>query len=102
MNEANPSVASGRQNSSQQPASIDKAELRRQIDELVMGRGVEMVRETINQVKEGHYQALKYLFEMIGLYPAPIVAEKADHSVAVDLLTHLGLKPPENADTQSA
>lgn len=100
MKETNLSATPARQHLSPQPAAIDKDELRRQIDGLVMRCGLEMVQETINQVNEGHYQALKYLFEMIGLYPDPAVSEEADDSVALQLLKRFGLEPPKNTSTQ--
>jgi predicted site-specific integrase-resolvase len=95
------STQTPQQTFSQKPTSvIDKADLRRQIDTLVMQSGLAMVEKTIKEVNEGHYQALKYLFEMIGLYPAPVVAEKADDSVALRLLTRFGLEPPKETNAQ--
>ena len=45
--------------------------LRREITELVARNAVVMVQNAIDAVNEaGQYQAIKYLFEMIGLYPA--------------------------------
>jgi len=52
-----------------------------------------MVQQAIDAVKEeGQYQAIKYLFEMIGLYPAAAEDESQAHdSLAQTLLEHLGL-----------
>ena len=51
-----------------------------------------MVQKTIDQVNEGHYAAMKYLFEAIGLFPAPMQEEMpAEDSLARTLLRRLGL-----------
>ena len=51
-----------------------------------------MVQQAIDAVKEeGQYQAIKYLFDMIGLYPAAAQDEsQAQESLARTLLDHLG------------
>ena len=51
-----------------------------------------MVETTIEQVQNGHYQALKYLFEMSGLYPV-VREEEASQgdTLAEILLRHLGV-----------
>jgi len=55
-----------------------------------------MVETTIEQVQNGHYQALKYLFEMIGLYPAVGAPEGSqEDSLARTLLRHLGISEEE-------
>ena len=55
-----------------------------------------MVETTIEQVQDGHYQALKYLFEMIGLYPAAGAQEASqEDSLAKTLLRHLGISEEE-------
>src|SRR5947209_842538 len=47
----------------------DLSELRRKISELVAQNAV--VQQAIDAVREeGQYQQIKYLFEMVGLYPA--------------------------------
>ena len=69
------------------------SELRRKISELVAQNAVPMVQQAIDAVREeGQYQAIKYLFEMIGLYPA-IVQEDSESqdSLAQVLLEQLGL-----------
>lgn len=51
--------------------SSDLAALRKNITELVVQNAFPMVQQAIDAVREdGQYQAIKYLFEMIGLYPA--------------------------------
>jgi len=45
-------------------------------------------------VKNGHYLPMKYLFEVIGIFPASAVAESPeDDSLAKILLRKLGLDP---------
>jgi hypothetical protein len=51
-----------------------------------------MVETTIDEVGKGHYLGMKYLFEMVGLYPATSTDEAAiDDSLAATLLRRLGL-----------
>ncbi len=72
--------------------ALDLAALRQQITSLVCAEAVPMVETTIEQVQNGHYQALKYLFEMIGLYPATGAQEASqEDSLARTLLRHLGI-----------
>src|SRR6058998_3027438 len=73
--------------------AADLSALRRQVTELVARNAVSMVQEAIDAVKEeGQYQAIKYLFEMIGLYPAATDDEsEAQSSLAQSLLDQLGL-----------
>jgi hypothetical protein len=71
------------------------SELRRKINDLVARNAVPMVQQAIDAVREeGQYQAIKYLFEMIGLYPA-IAQEDSESqdSLAEVLLEQLGLAP---------
>ncbi len=73
----------------------DLAEIRRHIAHLVGNGAVDMVETTIDQVGKGHYLGMKYLFEMIGLYPATSTDDVAtEDSLAAILLRSLGL-PPE-------
>ena len=68
-------------------------ELRKEITTLVKSSAVDMVTKTIEQVNEGHYAAMKYLFEMIGLFPAPSQEETPpEDSLARTLLLRLGLQ----------
>jgi hypothetical protein len=77
------------------PAAAALGELRSQITELVANNAVAMVQNAIDAVnEEGQYQAIKFLFEMIGLYPA--VADdqsEVEDSLAKVLLQHLGIDP---------
>jgi len=71
----------------------DLSALRRKISELVAQNAIVMVQNAIDAVNEqGQYQAIKYLFEMVGLYPAEGNEESGVHdSLAHTLLEHLGL-----------
>lgn len=53
---------------------------------------LEMVPTTIEEVGKGHYLGMKYLFELVGLYPATSTdGESGSDSMAVTLLRRLGL-----------
>jgi hypothetical protein len=89
-----------------QQAASDLAEVRRQITDLVRNGAVEMVETTIDQVGKGHYLGMKYLFEMIGLYPATSTEDTpAQDSMAAVLLRRLGLpemQMPEQTVTKDS
>jgi hypothetical protein len=71
--------------------------LRQQITKLIASDALDMVAATVDQVKNGQYQALKYLFEMVGLYPAASGEEAAqEDSLAKILLSRLGI--PQSSD----
>lgn len=71
----------------------DLPALRLRITELIANNAVSMVQRAIESVnEEGQYQAMKYLFEMIGIYPAVNGSEdEVEESLAQRLLQHLGL-----------
>jgi hypothetical protein len=74
---------------------VDLVEIRQQIANLVGNDAVGMVEVTMEEVEKGHYLGMKYLFEMIGLYPAA----GEDGVVVPDtmgaiLLRRLGLPEP--------
>ncbi|PYV59924.1 MAG: hypothetical protein DMG98_04400 [Acidobacteria bacterium] len=73
--------------------AADLSALRRRTTEPVARNAVSMVQQAIDAVKEeGQYQAIKYLLEMIGLYPAAIDDEsQAQSSLTQILLDHLGI-----------
>lgn len=76
---------------------MDLPEIRRQITDLVGNGAVGMVKTTMEEVGKGHYLGMKYLFEMIGLYPPTAAADAAvEDSLAATLLRRLGLaeEPP--------
>lgn len=71
---------------------MDLAEIRRQITELVGNGAVGMVESTMEEVGKGHYLGMKYLFEMIGLYPATAADDAPiENTLAAILLRRLGL-----------
>jgi hypothetical protein len=74
----------------------DLIAIREQITNLVGNEAVGMVETTIAEVEKGHYLALKYLFEMIGLYPTTGAEDSpGEDSLARTLLRRLGF--PEDA-----
>jgi hypothetical protein len=75
---------------------VDLGHVRERITNLVGNGAVKMVRTTIKEVDNGHYLAMKCLFEMIGLYPATAADEGLqEDSLAKTLLRRLRL--PEEA-----
>lgn len=85
---------------SQEPIG-DLGGLRREITELIARNAVTMIQNTIDAINEGgQYQALKYLFEMIGLYPPAANEEQpGEESLAATLLHHLGFDEATRADS---
>jgi hypothetical protein len=72
--------------------SPDLAEVRQQITDLVGSGAVGMVEATMEEVGKGHYLGMKFLFEMIGLYPATSTDDApVQDSLAATLLRRLGL-----------
>lgn len=95
---ASPAKSGGRE-------APDLAEIRRHIADIVGSGAVGMVETTIDQVGKGHYLGMKYLFEMIGLYPATSTDDAAEDSLAAVLLRRLGLPEqpmPETAVTEDS
>jgi hypothetical protein len=77
---------------------VDLAVVGGQITNLVGNSAVKMVQITMDEVKKGHYLAMKYLFEMIGLCPATTPeGPLPEDSLAKTLLRRLKL--PEETDT---
>ena len=46
----------------------DVLAIQEEIRNLVCGAAIDMVESTIEEVKKGHYSAMKFLFEMVGLH----------------------------------
>jgi hypothetical protein len=78
-------------------ASPELGKLRGKITDLVVRNAVGMVQCAIDGVmEEGQYQAIKYLFEMVGIYPAVGgQTEEPEDTLAKILLQHLGVAVPE-------
>jgi hypothetical protein len=83
------------------PKQVDLGLVRERITNLVGNRAVEMVETTIDEVAKGHYLAMKYLFEMIGLCPATAPEEELEEdSLARTLLRRLRLPEEETPSTE--
>lgn len=81
------------------PEPMDKEALRGEISKLVRAAAAGMVSTTIEQANDGHYQAMKYLFEMIGLFPAPVMQDAPqEDSLAGMLLNRLGMRGETSAE----
>jgi hypothetical protein len=76
----------------------DLAAVRENIAGLVGARAMGMVEATIEEADKGHYAAMKYLFEMVGLYPAGSVdaSQEGGDVLAKTLLRRLSL--PEEGE----
>lgn len=83
----------------QKPANL--TEIRRQIADMVGNGALVMVETTIEEAGKGHYLGMKYLFEMIGLYPETFADDDQPmDSMAATLLRRLGI-PEEPVPEQS-
>jgi hypothetical protein len=74
--------------------TVDIAAVRHMITRMVTLQAGDMVKAVIEEAKKGHSPSLKYLFEMIGLYPATLEtqqAEKREMSLAELFCRELGL-----------
>jgi hypothetical protein len=85
---------------------MDLAEIRRQITDLVGKGAVGMVEATMDEVGKGHSLGMKYLFEMIGLYPATSPGDApVEDSLAAILLRTPGIPEapvPESGVTKDS
>lgn len=72
-------------------------QLREQIISLVSRNAIAMVQCAIDGVmEEGQYQAIKYLFEMVGIYPATAGEnDTPEDTLSKVLLRQLGLDEPK-------
>ncbi len=76
----------------------DFEKVREKIGALVGGKAVGLVESTMDEAEKGHFTAMKYLFEMVGLYPSMGGELSAENeSLAKTLLERLGL-PEELAN----
>ena len=75
--------------------------LRREINAEVTGNAVEMVRAMIQHAKDGQHQAMKFLFALVGLYPATAEEESSgDDSLAGILLNRLGISQEQDQKSE--
>ena len=80
---------------------VDLGVVRERITNLVGNGAVRMVETTMKEVDKGHYLAMKYLFEMIGLCPATTPEETLqEDSLARTLLRRLKLPEETTPDTE--
>jgi hypothetical protein len=83
---------------------VDLDALREKIARHVSRKGLAMVKTTTEEVvKVGNLAALKYLFELIGVYPggrAPIAEEADSDDLARTLLSRLDLRKREERDNE--
>lgn len=71
---------------------VDMDIVRQNIANLIGASAVSMVETTIAEVDKGHYAAMKYLFELVGLFPGNLEPAAPDDDVlAKTLLRRLGL-----------
>jgi hypothetical protein len=72
--------------------AVDLNQVRQNIANLVGASAVSMVETTIAEVDKGHYAAMKYLFELVGLFPGDAETPAGGDAVlAKTLLRRLGL-----------
>jgi hypothetical protein len=80
---------------------VDLGAVREHITNLVGNRAIKMVENTIGEVNKGHYLAMKYLFEMVGLCPATTPeATPQEDSLAKTLMRRLNLPEETNPGTE--
>lgn len=84
---------------------INLAELREEITEMVKRRSVSLVDTMIGEADKGNLAAMKYLLEMIRLFPAPADEEEpaGENVLAKTLIRRLGLaeKIPQDSNGSS-
>jgi hypothetical protein len=70
----------------------DFIEARRNISDQVRGKAIGIVEKLIELAEDGEVAPAKYLFEMVGLYPAtPETSSNPEDSLAYTLLKRMGL-----------
>jgi hypothetical protein len=75
---------------------VDLAAIREEIRNLVGNAAAEMVEHGIEEANKGHYSAMKFLFELVGLYPAGEGVEQnpEEDGLAKALFSRLGVMGP--------
>lgn len=81
------------------PSAVTFDVLRPEIHAEVTSNAADMVRAMIQHAKDGQYQAMKYLFEMVGLYPAKSDEESPREDTLSGLLLS-GLEIAEESGEQ--
>lgn len=83
--------------------TVDLAAVRQQVTNLVANRALEVVHKILDQIERGNYQAMKYLLEMVGLFPAATPEETpAGDSLAKTLLNYLGISQEPFSRSEAA
>jgi len=78
--------------------AVDLNVVRQNIANLIGASAVSMVKTTIAEVDKGHYAAMKYLFELVGLFPSDgEPAAAGDGVLGKTLLRRLGLPEESTA-----
>jgi hypothetical protein len=74
------------------PPPKDMVEGRKRIADVVRGSAMGIIAALIREAEEGEVGPAKYLFEMVGLYPATEeTSSKPEDSLAYTLLQRMGL-----------
>jgi hypothetical protein len=89
------------QQNEDKPESVNLKKVRQEIKRAVGSEAVKMVRKIVEKKGDPSYLALKYLFEIAGLYPASSAEEtEQEDSLAKILLRHLGLEDEIKAGSE--
>ena len=82
---------------------VDIAAVRQKATNMIGGQATPMVKAVIEECKKGHYQVLKYLFEVAGIFPASAEAsDEHEPSFAEILCQRLGLPEEMPSETDVA
>ena len=81
---------------------LDVAAVRQEATNLIAEEAAEMVRALIGECKKGHYQGMKFLFEVAGIFPAAVAEtpSTSEPSFAEILCKQLGLPDEMPADPE--
>ena len=83
-------------------SSVDLGSIRQRLTNRVGNQAEEMVEQMIEHVKAGNYPAMKYLFEMVGLFPAtPASDSSPEDTLATRLWNHLELLEKQDPVSKS-
>ncbi len=86
---------------------VDVAAVQEEIRNLVCGSAIEMVQCAIEEVKKGHYAAMKFLFELVGLMKAAEIAADPEANMTAETLCQrlgipIGPEPEVTNDSAAA
>ena len=84
------------------PPPKDLVEARKGISDAVRVSAASIVAGLIAKAEKGEAAPARYLFEMVGLYPATVeTSSKPEDSLAYTLLQRMGLEPDPSEETHS-